>query len=136
MDPVSASSNPSRALLVVEDDGPIRNLLTYNLRREGFVVTAAADGNEAIALAHGGYEAALVDLWMPGKDGFEVLDHFRRNHPEVPVVIVSAHAQEKDVAAIRAAGAFDFVSKPFRIAQLLEIVNAASRTRTAAKAGA
>ncbi len=136
MGPVSASSNPSRALLVAEDDGPIRNLLTYNLRREGFEVTAAADGIEAIALAHGGYEAALVDLWMPGKDGFEVLDHFRRNHPEVPVVIVSAHAQEKDVAAIRAAGAFDFISKPFRIARLLEIVHAASRTRTAAKAGA
>lgn len=126
---------PKRTLLVAEDDGPIRNLLSYNLRREGYDVTAAANGLEAIERAHGGYEAALVDLWMPGKDGFEVLSHFRRHHPEVPVVIVSAHAQEKEVEALRAAGAFDFISKPFRIAQLLEIVRAAGRTRHAAKGG-
>lgn len=130
------SDSAKRTLLVAEDDGPIRNLLAYNLRREGYEVTAAADGLEAIERAHGGYEAALVDLWMPGKDGHEVLAHFRRNHPEVPVVIVSAHAREKDVEAIRAAGAFDFISKPFRIAQLLDIVRAASLSRAMPKPGA
>jgi len=114
-------------ILVADDDASIRNLLGYNLKTAGFETVLASSGTEAIALAHGDFAVALVDLRMPGADGMEVLQYFREKHPDVPVVMISAHAHVRDALAAVRAGAFEYLNKPFEIDELISVTMAASR---------
>jgi DNA-binding NtrC family response regulator len=114
-------------VLVADDDAPIRNLLGYNLRTAGFETQLASSGTEAIALASDDLAVALIDLRMPGADGMEVLHHFRERHPQVPVVMISAHAHVRDALAAVRAGAFEYLNKPFVIDELIAVTMAASR---------
>ena len=111
----------SRAHVLVADDEPgIRQLLTEILADEGFSVTSVASGEDALeALAVELFDLALLDVWLPGMDGIEVLRQMRARGHHVPVVVVSGHAStELAVRAIRE-GAADFLEKPLALERVL-----------------
>jgi DNA-binding NtrC family response regulator len=116
-----------RRILVVDDEPAIRRLAQYNLQKSGFDPVVAADGAEGIALASDDFACALVDLRMPEADGMAVLAHFRREHPDVPVVIMSAVGQVRDAVAAMKHGAFDYLMKPFDLDELIGLVTSAAR---------
>ena len=121
-------------VLVVEDDPILRRLLAYNLERDGYRVLTAADGAGALATARGeagGLDLVLLDLMLPGVDGFGVLARLRRD-ADVPVLILSARDDDHAKAAALALGAADYLAKSFALRELLDRVRAAVRRRPTA----
>ncbi len=111
----------SRAhVLVVDDEPGIRGLLGDILGDEGFSVSTAASGEDALeALAAELFDVVLLDVWLPGMDGIEVLRQMRAGGHRVPVVVISGHATtELAVRAIRE-GAADFIEKPLALERVL-----------------
>ncbi len=117
----------SRKVLVADDEETIRRLLQYNLAKSGFEPILASNGREAIDRASDDLACALVDLKMPELDGLGVLAHFQKNRPDVPVIMVSAVGQLRDAVAAMKLGAFEYVTKPFDLDELLALVASASR---------
>lgn len=116
------------ALLVAEDDPNIRRVLEVVLRRQGFQVTAVADGKEAIAaLESGAYDCVLVDGMMPEMDGVEVCRWVKANPrlADLPVVMLSARTSQTSEADVMAAGAVAFVRKPFDAHSLGAVIRSA-----------
>jgi DNA-binding response OmpR family regulator len=108
-------------VLVADDDNDILLLVTTRLRRDGFEVTAARDGDEALALARAERpRVAVLDIGMPGLDGLEVLAAIRADERlrDVRVLLLTAKAQESDVRRGYAAGADAYVRKPFSPSEL------------------
>ena len=116
-----------RRVLVADDDEAIRRLIEYTLQQRGFEPVLVADGSQAIARASDDLLCAVIDLKMPNADGMAVLEHFRVQHPDVPVLIVSAVGQTRDAVAAVKMGAFDYVSKPFEVEELGALVESAAR---------
>ena len=104
--------------LVVEDDDQIAYLLRFILEREGFEVKLARDGRSAQRLIANLAPPALVtlDVMLPDIDGFELLGLMRRQSTwkDVPILMLTAKSQDKDVARARDAGASDYIFKPFK----------------------
>ena len=120
----------SARLLVADDDAVARDLLGEVLTREGYEVCMAADGAAALAVCETAViDLALVDLRMPGLDGLTVLRRIAALRPGVPVVILTAFAtMDTAIAAIRA-GAYDYLSKPFRMEEIRLVVRRALEAR-------
>jgi len=121
-----------KQVMVVEDEEDIRELLAYQLAREGFAVTAAADGESALKLvARRKPDAVLLDLMLPGLDGLEVCRALKRDPKTaaIPIVMVTAKGEESDVVAGLELGADDYVTKPFSIKVLAARVRAVLRRR-------
>ena len=114
-------------VLIADDEDTIRRLLEYNLGRQGFQTIQAVNGREAIAKSDSDLTCALVDLKMPEVDGMGVLEHFKRHHPEVPVIMISAAGQLKDAVAAMKFGAIDYISKPFDLDALIPLVRSAAK---------
>ena len=111
-------------ILVVDDDQVIQQLLKVNLELEGYQVAVASDGQEALDL-FGGFQPHLVllDIMMPKLDGWEVARQLRdREGGPVPIVLLSARAQESDVQKGNDLGVAAYVTKPFDPIQLLDLV--------------
>jgi two-component system, NtrC family, response regulator AtoC len=110
-------------VLVADDDAVARDLLVEVLSREGYHVLSAADGNEAIKASQSAViDLALIDLRMPGLDGLEILHRLTRTVPDVVVIILTAFAtMDTTIATIRA-GAYDYLSKPFRMEEIKLVV--------------
>jgi two-component system nitrogen regulation response regulator NtrX len=112
-----------RRVLVVDDEQGIRVSLGQILRDEGFEVEAVASGEEALErLGRESFDLLLLDVWLPGKDGLQVLEEIRATHPDPAVVMISGHASVE--AAVRATklGAFDFVEKPLSLEKITLVV--------------
>ncbi|HXG59589.1 MAG TPA: response regulator [Thermoanaerobaculia bacterium] len=109
-------------VLIVEDDEPIRMMLTKVVERLDFGVDQAADGGEAIDLIeHNGYAAIILDLMMPRVDGFTVLDHLRREQPEtLDTTIVATAIPLAEVARRFPHRVYRLHSKPFEMASLID----------------
>jgi DNA-binding response OmpR family regulator len=107
-----------RTALVVEDDDQIVHILRFMLEREGFEVSTALDGRTAESLIGSLAPPALVtlDVMLPHKDGYELLARIRSTAgwESVPVVLLTARAQEKDIVRALDAGANDYLVKPFK----------------------
>lgn len=117
-------------VLLVEDDADIRDLVRFNLEREGFAVETAADGDLGLDLATSKiYDAVLLDLMLPGVDGLEICRRLRRDprSAQVPVIMVTSRGQEKDVIDGLNLGADDYITKPFSVKQLVARVRTAVR---------
>ena len=115
-------------VLIAEDDEGIRLPLVRALEREGYEVDAVADGLEAAALATGDHHDLLVlDIGLPGLDGLEVCRRVREARPDVAVLFLTAQSGELDAVAGLDAGGDDYVTKPFRLAELLARVRAQLR---------
>ncbi|MGE0434721.1 MAG: response regulator transcription factor [Planctomycetota bacterium] len=121
-------STTSRHILVVEDDGAIRQGVVDALEFEGFQVTEAADGARGLDLALSmACDLVLLDLAMPKKDGIEVLGELRGSKPTLPVIIMTARGDEQDRVKGLKLGADDYVVKPFSLQELIARVEAVLR---------
>jgi len=116
------------AVLLAEDDPAISEPLARALRREGYDVDVCADGPSALEVALT-VDVGLVvlDLGLPDMDGLEVCRRLREQKPLVPVMVLTARAEEVDIVVGLDAGADDYVTKPFRLAELLARVRALLR---------
>ncbi len=123
-----------QAILVVDDEAPMRKYVSLNLKARGYDVLTAEDGTEAIKLAsEHSFDLLILDIGMPGPDGFEVLSAVRRDN-EVPVIMLSARGREADKVRALDLGADDYLTKPFGVEELLARVRATlRRTGSSAK---
>jgi DNA-binding response OmpR family regulator len=116
-------------VLLVEDDAAIADPLARALKREGYDVDVFGDGPSALAGAEDGADLVVLDLGLPGMDGLEVCRQMRAGGSVVPVLVLTARADEVDTVVGLDAGADDYVTKPFRLAELLARVRALLRRR-------
>jgi DNA-binding response OmpR family regulator len=114
-------------VLLVEDDSSIADPLARALKREGYEVDVYGDGPSALAGADEGADLIVLDLGLPGMDGLEVCRQVRAMGSDVPVLVLTARADEVDTVVGLDAGADDYVTKPFRLAELLARVRALLR---------
>jgi DNA-binding response OmpR family regulator len=118
-------------ILLAEDDDGIRVPLAEALEREGYEVQAVATGSEAVAAGvDGTHDLLLLDIGLPGVDGLEVCQRVRAGRPGVPIVILTAQDGEMDAVNGLDAGADDYVTKPFRLTELLARVRSQLRRST------
>jgi DNA-binding response OmpR family regulator len=112
-------------ILVVEDETHLAQGLLFNLQAEGFEVEIASDGEAALAaLVEGAnFDAVLLDVMLPGKDGFAVARELRDQQNYVPILMLTARGRPEDVLDGFAAGADDYLPKPFDLSILLARLN-------------
>ncbi len=120
-------------ILVVDDEESILHSLEGVLRDEGFEVALARSGEEALQAAEReDPDVVLLDVWLPGMDGVETLQHLRERFPEVPVLMMSGHATIETAVRATKLGAYDFIEKPLNLDRvLLDIDNALKARRLA-----
>jgi DNA-binding response OmpR family regulator len=112
-------------ILVVEDDPIIRQTVDYALRRAGFETRTSADGREALDMARqSAPDVILLDLMLPGMDGFTFAEQIRKTDETVAIIMVTALDQERDKVRGLDAGADDYITKPFSMEELLARVRA------------
>jgi DNA-binding response OmpR family regulator len=117
-------------VLLAEDDPAIADPLSRALHREGYAVQVVGDGPAALdTAANGGVDLLVLDLGLPGMDGLEVCRRLRAGGRSVPVLMLTARADEVDFVVGLDAGADDYVAKPFRLAELLARIRALLRRR-------
>ena len=114
-------------ILIVEDEAGLRQGLEINLRMENYETVLAADGEEAIRIFHAeSPDLVLLDLMLPKKSGFEVLDHIRK-FSKIPVILLTARGQETDKVRGLRGGADDYITKPFGVQELFARIDAVMR---------
>lgn len=112
-------------ILVVEDDHVIRELLVVNLKMEGHEAVTAADGNEALdVVARTHPDVVLLDMMLPGLDGWEVTSRLKGDSEtrSIPIVALSARAMQADIERGRELGVDHYVTKPFDPIDLMKLV--------------
>ncbi|RAT99365.1 response regulator transcription factor [Brevibacillus sp. Leaf182] len=119
-------------VLLLEDEKSIRDFVRINLKREGYEVIEAETGEEALDLAdqQSDIVIAILDVMLPGIDGFEVCGQLRKKYPRLGIIMLTAKSQELDKVMGLEFGADDYVSKPFSPAELLARVKALHRRLT------
>lgn len=123
-------------ILVVEDDEDIQELISYNLEREGFTVKAVESGEAAVDyIAKRPVDLVVLDLMLPEMDGLEVCRRIRSDAAsnKIPVIMVTAKAEETEVVVGLELGADDYLCKPFKIRELVARVKALLRRSSARK---
>jgi two-component system OmpR family response regulator len=114
----------SEHLLIVEDDGEMRDLLRKVLEKEGYRVSVAGDGREALAVfARETCDLVVTDMLMPHDGGLELLDAIHQVHPTLPVIIVTAFGDWHSYSRALELGAAAFISKPLRMSELIAAVH-------------
>ena len=122
-------------ILVVEDDAPVRHLITVSLSAEDYGVIAAATAAEAVQLAASqNPDIILLDLGLPDGDGVEVIEKVRL-WTETPIIVISARDEDTDKIEALDAGADDYLTKPFSVAELLARLRSTQRRLTHLAAG-
>jgi len=126
---------PAGKLLIVDDDYSIRRALHMTLYAQGFDVTESSSGDEALALARAvRYDAVLLDINMPGRNGMEVCRELRKLYPRLAILMLTVRSGQDDQVDALDAGADDYVIKPFQMRELIARIRAALR-RVQAPAG-
>ena len=118
-----------RKVMVLEDEASIRSFIVINLRRAGYEVVEAETGEEALDKLHANPDTlvALLDVMLPGIDGFEVCRRIRATNPRIGIIMLTARSQEMDKVTGLMNGADDYVTKPFPPAELPARVDALIR---------
>jgi len=115
-------------ILLVDDDALIGKLLTFLLDNAGYTITALADPRHACAFVQDNpVDLVLLDITLPHVDGYTVAEELRREHPDIPIIFLSARAQVSDKVAGFDHGADDYVAKPFEPTELLVRIEAVLR---------
>ena len=113
------------SILIAEDEPRLAAMLAKGLKKNGFKASIASDGEQAVQMAQTGcFGLLLLDLGLPIKNGWTVLSELRKCHDSLPVIILTAFGDETDLRVGLQRGADDYMTKPFRFADLL------SRIRT------
>jgi len=123
------------SVLVVDDEEIMREILEALLTREGYDVKLASTGSEGIDLAKTlPFDAAIVDIMMPGLDGIATLDELKKIDDDLPVLMITAFASVENAIAAMKRGAFDYITKPFKNDEVLVVLqNAVERRRLLAE---
>jgi two-component system KDP operon response regulator KdpE len=117
----------TQRILVVDDEAPMRKLLSSNFKASGYTVLSAADGVEALKLIdEHPFDLVVLDINMPGPNGLQVLQALRRES-QMPVLVLSGRGRERDKVEALDLGADDYVIKPFGIAELMARIKALLR---------
>lgn len=122
-----------KRILIAEDERSIREFIVINLKRSGFEVIEAEDGEAALRLYdefNGNFDIALLDIMMPGVDGLEVCKRLRQKSSTLGIIILTAKTQEMDKVTGLLVGADDYVTKPFSPSELMARVDAIYRRVT------
>ncbi len=115
-------------VLIVDDELNIRRVLAAMLAREGYEVTTAADGEQALAVLHKTpVHVVVTDLVMPRLGGMELLGRVAADFPDVPVIVITAHGTVDSAVQALKAGAFDYITKPFEQEELKKVIAKATR---------
>lgn len=119
-------------ILIVEDDRTMADYVSDGLRRSGFVCTHAADGEEGlVAVLHGGYDAVVMDIMLPKRDGLEIIRRARAAGVRTPIIVLSARGSVEAKVTGLEAGGDDYLAKPFSITELVARVQALLRRASA-----
>lgn len=119
-----------KRILFCEDEDAIRDFVVINLERSGYSVEAACSGEEALSLfeeQHGRFDVAILDIMMPGIDGFEVCKKLREKSDTIGIIMLTAKTQEMDKVRGLMLGADDYIAKPFSPSELVARVDAVHR---------
>ncbi|MWC28582.1 response regulator transcription factor [Paenibacillus sp. MMS18-CY102] len=118
----------SHKVLVIEDEPTLARLLSYNMTQEGYETTVIDHGAEGLqaALQHS-FDLIILDIMLPGMNGFEILTKLRQNGIRTPIIILTARNAEEEVVQGLKHGADDYITKPFGVAELLARVSAVLR---------
>ncbi|HEX7059202.1 MAG TPA: response regulator transcription factor [Solirubrobacterales bacterium] len=120
-------ANGTARILLVDDEDSIQTLLSYPLRKDGYHVTSAQDGGEALTrFAEGRFDLVILDLMLPKLDGVEVCRQLR-SRSQVPIIMLTAKGTETDKVAGLEVGADDYITKPFSMREFRSRVKAALR---------
>ena len=114
-------------ILIVDDEPDIRAILRYNLEKEGFAITEAVDGDDALDKISKDLDLAILDIMMPDKDGYNVCRKIREQGNTLPIVFLTAMDREFDEVKGLEVGADDYVRKPFSPKMLIARINAIFR---------
>jgi two-component system response regulator AtoC len=121
-------------VLVVDDEANLRKVLATMLRRTGYDVTVAADGEQGLAeFQKSGADIVVTDLVMPKMGGMEILRAVNSTSPDVPVIIITAHGTVDSAVEAIKLGAFDYITKPFDQAEIQSVIAKAARTHDIAQ---
>jgi DNA-binding response OmpR family regulator len=118
---------PTQTIVIADDDRAVRELLTHHLEREGFTVVGAPDGQAALRCARGAADLLVLDVGLPGVDGYDVARTLRREERSLPIVMVTGRTDELDRVVGFELGADDYLCKPFSPRELVVRVKAILR---------
>src|SRR5436309_12103931 len=123
-------AHKSLRVLFVDDEKPLQEFMRSELPRLGHEVTVCPDGKAALkVLEKGKFDAAILDLRMPGMTGIEVLEHLKRVSPDTEAVVMTGHASmETAIEAVRL-GAFDYITKPCKLTEIAAILQKIAEKR-------
>jgi two-component system response regulator PilR (NtrC family) len=135
MSSTQSTTRRAASILVADDEEIMREILEALLTREGYHVHLASSGDEALELARSApFDAAIVDVMMPGMDGIATLQELRKLDDDLPVLMITAFASVETAIAAMKLGAFDYVTKPFKNDEVLIVVrNAVERRQLVAE---
>jgi two-component system alkaline phosphatase synthesis response regulator PhoP len=123
-------------ILIIEDEPDMVRGLQFNLEARGYEVAAAGNGESGLEVAASFCpDVVLLDVMLPGRDGFDVCRTLRKSQPALPILMLTARGREDDVVLGLKLGADDYVKKPFSLAELMARIETALR-RSSAKGGA
>ncbi|WP_308635358.1 response regulator transcription factor [Paenibacillus silvisoli] len=118
----------SQKVLVIEDEPTLARLLSYNLTQEGYDTTVIDHGAEGLQVAlQRAFDLIILDIMLPGMNGFEILSRLRQSGSRTPVIVLTARNAEEEVVQGLKRGADDYMTKPFGVAELLARVSAVLR---------
>ena len=127
----------AKTVLVVDDEKAIVDILEFNLRKEGYETLCAYDGTEGLRMAReANPDLMLLDVMLPGMDGFSVCSALRSEGSDLPIIMITAREEETDKVFGLEIGADDYITKPFSMRELLARVKANMRRSAAAPAPA
>jgi len=119
-------------ILIAEDEARIASFVEKGLRARGMTTAVAANGDDALSLAlSGAFDLLILDLGLPGRDGFDVLRSLREHDTRMPVIVLTARDSVRDTVAALEEGADDYVTKPFRFEELVARIRAQLRRERA-----
>jgi two-component system phosphate regulon response regulator PhoB len=131
-----ANTKTSMKILVVEDEGDIRDLMILHLTRDGHKPDAAADGEEALKkLQDNTYDLVVLDWMLPGMSGIDIAKTLRKMQSRVPILMVTARVEPADIVLGLEAGADDYITKPFEVPVFLARIRALLRRATMTEDG-
>ncbi len=119
------------SILVVDDEQSMRDFLKILLQKEGYSVETANNADNALKhLQKDAFDLVISDIRMPGMSGLELLSHIKDDHPNLPVIMITAFASPNDAVSAMQNGAFDYISKPFNVDEIKSVIESATSKKS------